>query len=74
VETTILRSMKGRRSLWGQMEKSRATLATVFLVVGLIAKFAFKFPLANIAPVFVVLMLMALDYSIYRIIEDRKKP
>jgi len=56
------------------MEKSRATLATVFLVVGLIAKFAFKFPLANIAPVFVVLMLMALDYSIYRIIEDRKKP
>jgi hypothetical protein len=50
------------------------TLVILFLVVGLIAKFVLKFPLANIALVFVFLMLMALAYSIYRIIEDRKKP
>jgi len=56
------------------MEASRVTLVTVFLVVGLIAKLVLKFPLANIALAFVILMLLALAYSVYRIIEDRKKP
>jgi hypothetical protein len=50
------------------------TAVILFLVVGLIAKFALKFPLTNIALVLVVLMLMAVAYSIYRIIGDRKKP
>ena len=65
---------KRRQPFWGQIEASRVTLVILFLVVGLIAKFVLKFPLANIALVFVFLMLMALAYSIYRIIEDRKKP
>jgi hypothetical protein len=56
------------------MEASGLALATLFLVMGLIARFALKLPLANVALVFVVLMLMALTYSIYRIFEDRKKP
>jgi hypothetical protein len=43
-------------------------------MVGLIAKLAPKFPLAKIAMVLLVLMLMARAYSIYRIVEDRKKP
>ena len=66
--------MKRRGPFWGQIEASRLALVTLFGVVGLIAKFALKFPLANIALVFVILMLMALAYSIYRIIEERKKP
>jgi len=66
--------MKRRQRFWGQMEASRVTLVTVFLVVGLIAKLVLKFPLANIALAFVILMLLALAYSVYRIIEDRKKP
>jgi len=66
--------MKRRQPFWGQIEASRVTLVILFLVVGLIAKFVLKFPLANIALAVVVLMLMALAYSVYRIIEDRKKP
>ncbi len=66
--------MKKRQRFWGQMEAHRVTLCSVFLVVGLIAKLVLKFPLANIALVFLFLMLMALAYSVYRIIEDRKKP
>ena len=66
--------MKKRQGFWGQMEAYRVALFTVFLVVGLIAKLVLKFPLANIALVFLFLMLMAFAYSVYRIIEDRKKP
>jgi hypothetical protein len=65
--------MKKQRPFWDQVEASRVTLSILFLVVGLIAKFVLKLPLANIALAFVFLMLIALGYSIYRIIEDRNK-
>ena len=71
--TIILRSVKARRPFWGQIEAYRLTLVVLFSAVGLIARFAFRFPLAIVAA-FVLLMLMALGYSIYRIIEERKKP
>ena len=56
------------------MEAFRLTFVTLMGSVGLVAAPVNRFPPKNIALVFVALMLVALAYSIYRIIEDREKP
>src|SRR5690242_19604128 len=61
-----------KRGWPSSIESWRIALCTFFLTIALILKFFAKFSLRNIGLVMVVVMLLALSYSVYRIFEGRK--